>query len=149
MKLWFSNFCLKDVKKSCICIKAIIIHGRNDYTLHYTKFRKKEIWHHDLSDLTYLAGNSESERNCFFLLAWRIVIFNVQSRGGGGGYFLLIPIKRLLGMCCWMGSHFHNWTDYNGVTFLVELLEWGRKFLGFLGQENSGEQGFKNRKISG
>ena len=23
-------------------------------------------------------------------------------------------------------------TDYNGVTFLVELLEWGRTFLGFL-----------------
>ena len=41
--------------------------------------------------------------------------------------------KRLLGMCCWMGSHFHNWTDYNGVSFLVELLEWGRKFSGFLG----------------
>ena len=32
-------------------------------------------------------------------------------------------------MCRWMGSHFHNWTDYNGVTFLVELLEWGRKFI--------------------
>ena len=41
--------------------------------------------------------------------------------------------KRLMGMCCWIGSHFHNWTDYNGVTFLVELLEWGRKFFGFLG----------------
>ena len=40
---------------------------------------------------------------------------------------------RLLGMCCWMGSHFHNWTDYNGVIFLVELLEWGRKFSGLLG----------------
>ena len=25
------------------------------------------------------------------------------------------------------------WTDYNGVTFLVELLEWGRTFSGFLG----------------
>ena len=24
-----------------------------------------------------------------------------------------------------MGSHFHDWIDYNGVTFLVELLEWG------------------------
>ena len=48
-----------------------------------------------------------------------------------------------------MGSHFHNWTDYNGVTFLVELLEWGRKFSGFLGQENSGRQGFKNGKIHG
>ena len=27
-----------------------------------------------------------------------------------------------------MGSHFHNRTDYNGVTFLVELLQWGRIF---------------------
>ena len=27
-----------------------------------------------------------------------------------------------------MGSHFHNWVDYNGVTLLVELLEWGRIF---------------------
>ena len=45
----------------------------------------------------------------------------------------VLPSKRLLGMCSWMGSHFHNWTDYNGVTFLVELLEWGRTFSGFLG----------------
>ena len=49
---------------------------------------------------------------------------------GGGG---ILPSKRLLGMCRWMGSHFHNWIDYNGVTFLVELLEWGRTFSGFLG----------------
>ena len=42
-------------------------------------------------------------------------------------------IARLLGVCHWMGSHFHNWTDYNGVTFLVELLEWGHTFSGFLG----------------
>ena len=59
----------------------------------------------------------------------------------------VLPSKRLLGMCRWMGSHFHNLTDYNGVTFLVELLEWGRKFSGFLGCENSGKHGFKNRKI--
>ena len=31
-----------------------------------------------------------------------------------------------------MGSNFHNWPDYNWDTFLVELLEWGRTFLGFL-----------------
>ena len=48
----------------------------------------------------------------------------------GGG---VLPSKRLLGMCRWMGSHFHNWIDYNGVTFLVELLEWGRTFSGILG----------------
>ena len=44
----------------------------------------------------------------------------------------VLPSEGLMGMCRWMESHFHNWTDYNGVTFLVELLEWGPKFLGFL-----------------
>ena len=36
-------------------------------------------------------------------------------------------------MCRWMGSHFHDRSDYNGVTFLVKLLEGGRTFSGFLG----------------
>ena len=36
-------------------------------------------------------------------------------------------------MCRWMGSHFHDWIDYNGVTILVQLLEWDRTFSGFLG----------------
>ena len=54
----------------------------------------------------------------------------VEGPGGGGGRGVL-PYKRLLGMCRWMGSHFHDWIDYNGVAFLVELL--GRTFSGFLG----------------
>ena len=33
--------------------------------------------------------------------------------GGGGD----LPYKRLIGMCRWMGSHFHDWIDYNGVAF--------------------------------
>ena len=45
----------------------------------------------------------------------------------------MLPSITLLGMCRCMGSHFHNWTDYNGVTFLVELLEGGRTFSGFMG----------------
>ena len=56
----------------------------------------------------------------------------VTSWPGGG----VLPYKRLLGMCRWMGSHFYDWTDYNlynGVAFLVELLEWDRTFSGFLG----------------
>ena len=52
-----------------------------------------------------------------------------QCPGGGGA----LPYKRLMGMCRWMGSHFHNWFDYDGVTFFVELLEWGRTFSRFLG----------------
>ena len=27
-----------------------------------------------------------------------------------------------------MGSHFHNRIDYNGVTLLVKLLQWGHIF---------------------
>ena len=44
----------------------------------------------------------------------------------------VIPSNRLklMGMCRWTGSHFHDCIDYNGVTFSKELLEWGRT-LGF------------------
>ena len=39
--------------------------------------------------------------------------------GGGGG---VLPYKSLTGICRWMGSHFHDWTDYNGVAFSIELI---------------------------
>ena len=51
------------------------------------------------------------------------------SPGGGE-----LPSNRLMGMCRWMGSHFHDWVDYNGVAFSIELLKWGRIFLGFWGK---------------
>ena len=47
----------------------------------------------------------------------------------------VLPYKRLMRMCPWMGSHFHNWIDYNGVEFSIELLEWGRTFSHFLGKK--------------
>ena len=37
-------------------------------------------------------------------------------------------------MCRWIGSHVHDWIDYNGVTFSIELLEWGSKFSDFWGK---------------
>ena len=37
-------------------------------------------------------------------------------------------------MCRWMGSHFHDWIDYNGVAFSTELLEWACIFSGFGGK---------------
>ena len=52
---------------------------------------------------------------------------NLQARGR---YFL---VKDYWGCAAGWGRTHHNWTDYNGATFLVELLEWGRKFSGFLG----------------
>ena len=53
------------------------------------------------------------------------IILNLESctLSPGG----VLPRKRPMGM-----SHFHNWIDYNGVTFSVELLEWGRTFSGYL-----------------
>ena len=45
----------------------------------------------------------------------------------------VLPYKRLMGICRWMVSHFHDWIDYNRVAFSIELLEWGRTFSDFLG----------------
>ena len=42
-----------------------------------------------------------------------------------------LPYKRLVRMCRWMGSHFHDWSDYNGVAFSTELLELGGTFSDF------------------
>ena len=55
----------------------------------------------------------------------------LAARGEGGG---VLPYKSLMKMCRWMGSHFHNCSDHNGVAFLIELLEWGRKFSNFGGK---------------
>ena len=60
----------------------------------------------------------------------QIATIITMSLGGWGG---VLPDKRLMGMCCWMGSHFHDWIDYNGVAFSTELLEWGRTFSDLLG----------------
>ena len=57
-----------------------------------------------------------------------------MSSGEGAKYpGGLLPSNRLMGMCHWMGSPFHEWIDYNGVAFSIELLEWVRIFSGFGG----------------
>ena len=56
-----------------------------------------------------------------------------KDKSSQGGYFL---VKGYWGCASGWGDWghiFHNWTDYNGVTFLVELLEWSCTFSGFLG----------------
>ena len=42
-----------------------------------------------------------------------------------------------------MGSHFHDWGDYDGGRISIELLEWGRKF-----SDLWGKQGFKMGRFS-
>ena len=41
-----------------------------------------------------------------------------------------------MGMCRWMGLHFHDWIDYNGVVFSIDVLEWGRTFSDFGGKSS-------------
>ena len=36
-----------------------------------------------------------------------------------------------MGLGRWMGSHFHDWIDYNGVVSSIGVLDWGRIFSGF------------------
>ena len=50
---------------------------------------------------------------------------------------MVLPSNRLMGMCRWIGSHFHGWIDYSGVAFSLELLEWDRTFSGLGGSESS------------
>ena len=44
---------------------------------------------------------------------------------GGEG---VLHYETLMWTCRRMGSHFHDWIDYHGVAFSIELLEWGRTF---------------------
>ena len=43
-------------------------------------------------------------------------------------------------MCHWMGSHFHDWIDYNGVAFSIAVARMGSYifgfFAGYLAREN-------------
>ena len=53
------------------------------------------------------------------------------GRWGGREVGTSLYNKRLIGMCRWMGSYFHDLIDYNGVAFSIELLEWGLTFPDF------------------
>ena len=47
----------------------------------------------------------------------------------------VLPYKKLMGMRRWMLSHFHDWIDYNGVAFSIELLQWDQTFSDFGGKK--------------
>ena len=81
---------------------------------------------------TVLSSFTRSALNLFstlLLMASFQTFYGALSPRGGG----VLPSNRLMRMCRWMGRHFHDWIDYNGVAFSVELLEWDRTFSGFWG----------------
>ena len=75
--------------------------------------------------------------------------------GGGEGVF---PCHRLMGMCRWIGSHFHGWIDCyylsvmgcisitvtDTVTIIGSRIFRISFFFFWGGGENSGKKGFKN-----
>ena len=62
----------------------------------------------------------------------RQVLSPLHHTTGGRGQ---LPYKRLMGMCRWMGPHFHDWIDYNVMgSHFQKLLEWGRSFSNFRGK---------------
>ena len=58
-----------------------------------------------------------------------------KKPGGGGGWGGrgLLPYKRLIGMCRWMGSHFDDWSDYNEGRIFNRFTRMGLHIFGFLG----------------
>ena len=44
-----------------------------------------------------------------------------MGSGGGGGKGGRLLVSRLMGMCGWMGSHFHDWVDYYGVAYFQDF----------------------------
>ena len=89
---------------------------------------------------TDLFVNDQKKRNVvcladkfslLFFFKWEIQLRLAKAPPPGGGGVL--PYERLMGMCCWMVSHFHDWIEYDWAAFLIDLLEWGRTFWDFLG----------------
>ena len=53
---------------------------------------------------------------CFLKTCVRCSETLAHRPGRGGG---VLPSNRLTGMGRWMGSHLHDWIDYNGVAFSI------------------------------
>lgn len=53
------------------------------------------------------------------------LIIDLKEEVGGGGK---LPYNKLMGMYHWMGSHCHDWIDYNVVVCSKELLGWSTTF---------------------
>ena len=52
-------------------------------------------------------------------------------------------------MCRWMGSHFHDCGDYNGVAFSISLVQWVANFriLGVSRDSKWEDSRLKNQKV--
>ena len=66
------------------------------------------------------AGGEGQEVGCKFLPLWACPGICLVGGGKRAGRRVL-PSKRLMGMCHWIGSHFLDWIGYNGVVFSMSF----------------------------
>ena len=93
-----------------------------------SRFRPFRLPHHFVQSSLYAAFPASATIQ-FPWASWNFTKL-VDSPGEGW----VLPYKRLIGICRCMRSHFHNRSDYNGVAFSIDLLEWDRKFSDFWGK---------------
>ena len=117
---------------------------------YWTRIRRDESWIIAVR-LKFIVANSwprcedsvKCPPKCIICQALTQGLFPVSSpivftQNGGPsepGAGRALPHKRLMGMCRWMESHFHDRIDYNGVPFSIALLEWVDMFSDFWGEK--------------
>ena len=64
-------------------------------------------------------GRGRGGHPFLFSVSFHQALVRLDPDAGGweGGERALLPFKRLMGMCRWIGSHFHDWIDYDGSYF--------------------------------
>ena len=80
------------------------------FTINIIYLAKENNWHFATPPTGFKGKPVVASQNvgCFLKLPFSLLR---NARGG------VLPYKRLIGMCRRMGSHFHDWSDYNGVAF--------------------------------
>ena len=103
--------------------------GLIEAAIKITRKLRTTSWENENKGFAEKLRSHSTDLNC--LLRLTALLSPPPSSPGEG----VLPYKKLMGMSRWMGSlgsHFHDWMDYNGVAFSIELPEWGRTFLDFL-----------------
>ena len=98
--------CLHQIQNPNIKIKLLTSKTNYSHQIPITHIKNK---------LLKLNGQqSENENYGQFSLGFdpTVILYHCCRREKRGGRKL--PSERLMGMCRWMGSHFHDWIGYNG-----------------------------------
>ena len=145
-----NQLCNLSIQCSALYISLIISFYSPMLKTYWTRIRRDESWIIAVR-LKFIVANSwprcedsvKCPPKCIICQTLTQGLFPVSSpivftQNGGPsepGAGRAVPHKRLMGMCRWMESHFHDRIDYNGVPFSIALLEWVDMFSDFWGEK--------------